>query len=66
MSVFQGPLRWYGFKVFASKEEAEMHQALLAMEGVYTVIMTLRGKIILYPATEQQIKDLNAQIDGAK
>lgn len=63
MSVFMGPLRWYGFKTFATREQANMHQALLAMQGVYTVISVLRTSFILVPASESEIKELLVQID---
>lgn len=65
MPVYMGPLRWYGFKRFATIEQANMHQALLAMQGVYTTVKMLAGAYLLIPATEQEIQGLLAQVDKA-
>jgi hypothetical protein len=66
MPVYMGPLRWYGFKRFSTIEQANMHQALLAMQGVYTTVKMLADAYILIPATENEIADLLKQVDSAE
>lgn len=66
MATLLGPLRWYGFKRFATKEQAEMHQALLVMQGVYVVVRSLGTTFLLVPATETEIVGLINQYEAAE
>lgn len=64
MVVYMGPLQWYGSKRFATLDQANEIQALLAMEGIFTVVSYLAGGYRLLPATESQIAELNKKVDA--
>lgn len=66
MSVYRGPSIWYSRKRFTNRVDADSQQALLAMAGVYTVVIDIAGRWMLSPATESQIQELLGQISEAK